>query len=773
MADSFVQLNNDGPGKKIDTRTESTNGDHRQVIVIGDPTNNAAVAPVDATKGLAVDLSASGPVAITGNVTVVQPAGTQLHTIVDSGAITLSGTSSVSGTVTAVQPTGSNLHVVVDTAPTTAVTGTFFQATQPVSFSGNVTVVQPTGSNLHVVVDTAPTTPVTGTFFQATQPVSGTVTTTPPANASTNITQVGGSALSEGQKAMTASVPVVIASDQSAIPVSGTFTPSGTQNENLIQVAGVTLGATAITNYGTPPAAVAVPAVNAFITNSPAVTLASTTVTGNVTVVQPTGTNLHTVIDSGSITTVPPANASTNLTQVAGVTLGATAITAYGTAPAAANVPGVNAFITNTPAVTLASTTITGNVTVVQPTGTNLHAVIDSGTTTVTQATGTNLHTVVDSGTVTLSGTPAISGTVTANQGTPAALANRWPMVIVDSGGVNTATVDATGELAVADGDLELAQGSTTAGQLGPLMQGAVTTAAPTYTTAQTSPLSLTTAGALRTDASATTQPVSGTVTANQGTANATPWNENIAQVGGTTVSTAAAGVIKAGIVGNTGATLDAAGQNAVSPANELLVAGQFNTIPTTLTTGHISPLQLNSLGYLLTATAPLDGQKATYSAAIAGLAPAALATDIFTFYGSASKIIRVLKICVSATQTTAGDISVILISRSAVNTGGTSAAVTAVSYDTNNAAATATPLSYTANPTALGATVGNVRATKIFAPPAAATTEGSILVWNFCDVPGQAFVLRAAAQGLAINLAGVTVTGGSFNISIDWTEES
>lgn len=62
---------------------------------------------------------------------------------------------------------------------------------------------------------------------------------------------------------------------------------------------------------------------------------------------------------------------------------------------------------------------------------------------------------------------------------------------------------------------LTLAQASTTSGQTGPLIQGAVTTASPSYTTAQTSPLSLTTAGALRTDSSATTQPVSGTLNIN------------------------------------------------------------------------------------------------------------------------------------------------------------------------------------------------------------------------------------------------------------------
>jgi len=64
-----------------------------------------------------------------------------------------------SGTVTATQGTGSNLHVAVDSAPTTAVTGTFWQATQPVS--GTVTATQATGSNLHVAVDSAPTTAVT------------------------------------------------------------------------------------------------------------------------------------------------------------------------------------------------------------------------------------------------------------------------------------------------------------------------------------------------------------------------------------------------------------------------------------------------------------------------------------------------------------------------------------------------------------------------------------------------------------------------------------
>jgi hypothetical protein len=44
-----------------------------------------------------------------------------------------------------------------------------------------------------------------------------------------------------------------------------------------------------------------------------------------------------------------------------------------------------------------------------------------------------------------------------------------------------------------------VAQGSTTSGQTGELMQGAVTTNAPTYTNGQTSPINMGTSGGLRT----------------------------------------------------------------------------------------------------------------------------------------------------------------------------------------------------------------------------------------------------------------------------------
>ena len=189
--------------------------------------------------------------------------------------------------------------------------------------------------------------------------------------------------------------------------------------------------------------------------------------------------------------------------------------------------------------------------------------------------------------------TQPVSGTVTANIGTAGSLA-------LETGNLASIKTDVD--------NLNLSQGSTTTGQKGSLPLGAVTTAAPTYTTGQSNPLSLTTAGALRVDNSAVTQPVSGTVTASQGgtwtvqpgnTANTTPWLTSINQGGNTAAVTASSalkvdgsaitqpvsGTITANqggnwtsrVVGNAGGIVDAA-QNAAAPANELVIGGVYNS---------------------------------------------------------------------------------------------------------------------------------------------------------------------------------------------------
>jgi len=160
----------------------------------------------------------------------------------------------------------------------------------------------------------------------------------------------------------------------------------------------------------------------------------------------------------------------------------------------------------------------------------------------------------------------------------------------------------------------------------------------------------------------------------------------------------------------------------------------------------------------------------AGYSAAVQGLAPAATPSDVFTIAGSASKVIIPTKLTVSCTQTTAGAIDVLLIKRSSADTGGTSTAPTAVRHDSNSAAATATLAAYTANPT-LGTAVGNVGAYKLNCLAPATATPEDVVIEKF-GPPGAPILVRGTAEQLVVNLNSVTVTGGNFNIRMEWVEQ-
>lgn len=184
---------------------------------------------------------------------VANPVGTQLIARRRDALVTETTTD---GDVTAVNSTArGELYVKhVDAIP---VTGTFFQATQPVSATS---LPLPTGAATEATLATVLTTaafqarintlgqktmanstpvviasdqsalPVTGTFFQATQPISA-VALPLPAGAATEATLAGVLTTTAfqarintlGQKTMANSTPVVLASDQSAISVTGTF----------------------------------------------------------------------------------------------------------------------------------------------------------------------------------------------------------------------------------------------------------------------------------------------------------------------------------------------------------------------------------------------------------------------------------------------------------------------------------------------------------------------------------------------------------------------
>lgn len=158
----------------------------------------------------------------------------------------------------------------------------------------------------------------------------------------------------------------------------------------------------------------------------------------------------------------------------------------------------------------------------------------------------------------------------------------------------------------------------------------------------------------------------------------------------------------------------------------------------------------------------------ATYSASITGISFANLATDVFTITGSATKVIKIIHMSLTGTQTAASIEDVILLRRSTANTGGTSTVLTNVTFDTTNPASTATVRAYTANPT-LGTLVGNIHTEKVFVSTTA--TDPDIWEYEYMN-HSQPITLRGINEVVAINLNGTTVVGDLFNVDITWTEE-
>ena len=322
--------------------------------------------------------------------------------------------------------------------------------------------------------------------------------------------------------------------------------------------------------------------------------------------------------------------------------------------------------------------------------------------------------------------TQPVSGTVTANIGTTNGLA-----------------LDAS-----VNGILN-AQGSATSGEKGPLVQCAVSTAAPAYTTAQTDPLSCDTSGNLRASVNNTVT-VSGTVTANQGgtwtvqpgsTQNTTPW-------------------LVQGNLSNNGA---AAGANRVAMLPGVAQTSYNNGAAATQ--GRDAALNVGTDG--LAWVAALPAMRPASYAASATVAPTASATDIAVLPGNASNTVLVTRVKISCTQTTAGIIVLQLIKRSTADTAGTSSAMTVVPDDSNYAAGASAPLTYTANPT-LGTAVGNVDAYKLGCLATSSASPNDIYILNRTQKP---IVLRGTAQQLALNLNAATVTGGSVAVTFEWIE--
>lgn len=437
------------------------------------------------------------------------------------GSVSISSLPSITGTVIVDQGTGGNLHVDVDSAPTTTVSGTVaISGTVPIS--GTVTVNPlPTGSNTignvnlagtptvnanagtgtfavsaaalplpsgaatatnQTAARSAPGTPqtqaitiqgnasgiavpVTGTFYQGTQPVSGTVTANVGTGTqSSNVTQINGNT-------------IVTGGSNGLIAVGGPVASAGTNASNPVKIGGVF--------NTTQPTVTNGQIVDTQATSRGAVIVASGVDPINVTTIASSALNQVDTISSGGITsnqtvTVSTQGASSVFIVVSG--------TWTGTLQPQVSYDGTNwvniSVVPSNPA-NISVTTITSNGQYDIPIG-GINQFRILGNTVATGTATTHVEASVGA-----------FGIVTRQS-----VAANLNATVVTTGGATVAQdTSVTG--------LQVTQGSTTSGQKGELNMGAVTTGAPTYTTAQSSPLSLTTSGALRTDASATTQPIS------------------------------------------------------------------------------------------------------------------------------------------------------------------------------------------------------------------------------------------------------------------------
>src|SRR5271170_1920589 len=112
----------------------------------------------------------------------------------------------------------------------------------------------------------------------------------------------------------------------------------------------------------------------------------------------------------------------------------------------------------------------------------------------------------------------------------------------------------------------------------------------------------------------------------------------DLSSVAGTATSTAAAGVAKVGIVGNTAATLDSTNTAATAPANALLTSAMYNSTVPTLTTGQAVAAEADTTGSLYQNS---EGRKQTYRVGVIAFTPiASTVAPSISITGSATKTI-------------------------------------------------------------------------------------------------------------------------------------
>jgi hypothetical protein len=309
-----------------------------------------------------------------------------------------------------------------------------------------------------------------------------------------------------------------------------------------------------------------------------------------------------------------------------------------------------------------------------------------------------------------------------------------------------------------------------------------------------------TSANPLRIDPTGTTtQPVSGTVTANAGTgtfniqANA---SVNVAQFGGSAAVTgtgaSGAGIPRVTVSNDSNVLATQSGTWTVQPGNTQnttpwLVLGNLASNGAAAGSNRISTLDGIAQTSYNNGAASTQGRDVApnvgtdgllWVASLPAIRPASYVaskkfaasstTDNAVMPGNASNTVLLTAIRLTCTQTTAGNINVEIIKRSAADTSGTSAAMIAVPDDSNYSAASSAPLSYTGTGPSVGAAVGDIDNAQIGCMAPATATPNDIYLLNRRQKP---IVLRGTSQQVAVNTGNAALSGGNLTVTFEWIE--
>lgn len=233
-------------------------------------TGNASLASIDgklsslgqkvmASSAPVVIASDQSAIPITGSITASNPSVSATGAVVPAQGTMVAGTD---GTNLRALRTDANGELQVDVLSSALPSGAATSANQSTGNSSLASIDGkiPAPISSRIPVDgSGVTQPVSGTFWQATQPVSaaslplpsGAATSALQTTGNTSLSSIDGKLGSLGQKLMAGSVPVVIASDQSAIPITGSITatnPSVSATGSAVPASGTLIAGTDGTN---------------------------------------------------------------------------------------------------------------------------------------------------------------------------------------------------------------------------------------------------------------------------------------------------------------------------------------------------------------------------------------------------------------------------------------------------------------------------------------------------------------------------------------------